>query len=721
MRIRIPRFVVPAVAMATGLVSATAHADNVLSVGAVTLDPPTVVALGVRLSVSGDDNFDGAVTVRYRVHGASVWRTGLPLFRVHPQNVTGFTAVPEFAGSIFDLSPATQYDIELHAADPDGSVDKTLTINGTTRDVPRDPKNPNPKTVTDAKTLASALSAAKAGDVITLSNGTYAGTFSLDASGTADAPIVIRGESEKGVILDGGGCTGCNVVEVYGSFVHVERLTIAHASRALRFQGTGADSNVVRNVHVMDTTLGFGSNPDQKNFYICDNILEGRLSWPSVYTDDGGIHANDDGIHVEGNGHVVCHNRLTGFGDSLKTEQDGARAVDFYGNDVLTSYDNGLELDGSSGNARCFRNRFTNTYATLSYQPIFGGPAYTFRNIVVNVVNEQMKFHANGTLEPSGMLVYHNTFVSSGSALSLHDDATSHHFTMENNLFVSAPSATGRTMDWTGTIDDGTFDYDGFFPDGVVDFNYQGSGYTKYTSFALAQAAGVGFETHGLILGAPIFANGLTALPTYTTALVPPDVTLASGSNAIDRGILLANIDDGFTGNGPDLGAVETGCPQPIYGPRPEGTDETNEPMGCVTTGVDGGVPSSGGAASAGGAAGSGSGGTAGAAGAASGGVGASGGRGTSGGNAAGAAPGSDAGTAGGSASSNDKGGCGCRTSSERGSSGATLVLALALLGASLRRGRRVPGETERVLHRARQGPGSCTQNVFGRRAPAAP
>jgi hypothetical protein len=138
---------------------------------------------------------------------------------------------------------------------------------------------------------------------------------------------------------------------------------------------------------------------------------------------------------------------LTGFGDSMKTEQDGARAVDFYGNDVLTSYDNGLELDGSSGNARCFRNRFTNTYATLSYQPIFGGPAYTFRNVIVNVANEQMKFHANGTLEPSGMLVYHNTFVSSGTALSLHDDATSHHFTR-----ICDSRSSGRPI---ATVSDG--------------------------------------------------------------------------------------------------------------------------------------------------------------------------------------------------------------------------------------------------------------------------
>ena len=50
----------------------------------------------------------------------------------------------------------------------------------------------------------------------------------------------------------------------------------------------------------------------------------------------------------------------------MKIEQDGAQSVDFVGNDVLWTYDNGIELDGSLRNTRALRNRFTNTYATLS-------------------------------------------------------------------------------------------------------------------------------------------------------------------------------------------------------------------------------------------------------------------------------------------------------------------------------------------------------------------
>lgn len=192
-------------------------ADDLVINGSPTLDPPTITALGVQLLVSGDDDHDAKVTVRYRKAGTSTWQDGLPLHRVRPDVVTGFTVPDQFAGSIFDLAPATAYDIELHAVDADGSVDQTLSLQGTTRPVPPvDPKAPNMKPVTDAPSLASALASAQPGDVILLKKGTYAGTFSIHASGTADDPIVIRGESEEEVILDGGG-DGGNVLEVYGA------------------------------------------------------------------------------------------------------------------------------------------------------------------------------------------------------------------------------------------------------------------------------------------------------------------------------------------------------------------------------------------------------------------------------------------------------------------------------------------------------------------------
>jgi hypothetical protein len=47
------------------------------------------------------------------------------------------------------------------------------------------------------------------------------------------------------------------------------------------------------------------------------------------------------------------------------------------------------------------------------------------------------------------------------------------------------------------------------------------------------------------------------------------DFRLKPGSAAVDAGVALATINDGFTGRAPDLGAYELDRPLPHYGPRP--------------------------------------------------------------------------------------------------------------------------------------------------------
>src|SRR5882724_8106788 len=112
----------------TTLFAGAALADNVVHAGSPVFDRPTLTSLGVQLPVTGDDNFNAAVTVRYRKTGTGTWRQALPLFRVHPENTALWTVAPQFAGSVFDLRPNTSYDIELHLTDPDGPVDQLFTL-----------------------------------------------------------------------------------------------------------------------------------------------------------------------------------------------------------------------------------------------------------------------------------------------------------------------------------------------------------------------------------------------------------------------------------------------------------------------------------------------------------------------------------------------------------------------------------------------------------------
>ena len=252
--------------------------------------------------------------------------------------------------------------------------------------------------------------------------------------------------------------------------------------------------------------------------------------------DDGGRHSDDDGINLSGDGHVVCHNQISGFGDAMKFGDDGARADDFYGNEVLSSYDNAIEFDGSEGNVRAFRNRFTNTYAPISFQPVFGGPAYAIRNVVVNVADEQLKFHARTTRRPrspNGVLVYNNTFVSPEHALNLSDRRTrSHHFTIENNLFVGPNRLRVKVVDWSA-------------PDRRRHARLQRLVSRRHLRLRRASASGRvsrrcrrrgRSKRTAVLLSPPIFASGLVAPSSYKATMDAARRDARGGSNALDAG-----------------------------------------------------------------------------------------------------------------------------------------------------------------------------------------
>ncbi len=557
-----------------------ARAADALVVGEVKVDPETVHTAGVQVLISGDDNRNAKITARVRKTGTTTWRAAPPLFRVFPETVS-VTIPQQFAGTIFDLAPGTTYDVELHATDTDGNVDVTKMVTVKTRALPTDPKTARAIAVGNATELKAALSAAKAGDVITLAAGTYTGPFTMSASGTVDDPIVLRGPAGGGAILDGVNCAGCNILEIGGSHVHVERLTLQNATRALRFTGAAAKGVVARRLTIKNVVHGIKTNDGIDGVYVCDNTIEGRLVWPWVFDADATSHWDDRGIDVAGFGQVICHNKLTGFGDPVVNKHTRHRAMDVYGNDISEAFD-GTELDEGES-ARLWGNRFTNVMAPISIQPVYGGPSYVLRNVLFNIPDEQIKLKSlGGTDLPSGALVYHNTFVSPKAALNLQTPITQHNFVIGNNLFFGPATPANRVVDWTATLSNGVFDYNGYFPDGSFWFGKVGATNRTYASFAAAQAANV--EKNGVLLGASTFAANLVGPTDPKVKASPPDFALAAGSKALDKGEKLPGLNDGFIGAGPDLGAWELGCAKPLYGPRPEGMDGYASPVDCTTS-----------------------------------------------------------------------------------------------------------------------------------------
>src|SRR5687768_11067997 len=74
-------------------------------------EPPTLLSLGFEWQIEGDDNRNAAVSVSYRRKGEQAWKAGPPLLRIGNErineNALHYTTPNGFAGSIFDLEPAT--------------------------------------------------------------------------------------------------------------------------------------------------------------------------------------------------------------------------------------------------------------------------------------------------------------------------------------------------------------------------------------------------------------------------------------------------------------------------------------------------------------------------------------------------------------------------------------------------------------------------------------
>jgi hypothetical protein len=93
----------------------------------------------------------------------------------------------------------------------------------------------------------------------------------------------------------------------------------------------------------------------------------------------------------------------------------------------------------------------------------------------------------------------------------------------------------------------------------------------EFASFEAYQQ-GTGQDANSVLLDFDVFVNAQMPDLNDPTRLYDPeevDLRLRRGSDAVDAGVVLPNISDGFNGRAPDLGAYEYGQDMPHYGPRP--------------------------------------------------------------------------------------------------------------------------------------------------------
>ena len=105
-------------------------------IGEPVLEPATLHCLAVHWLIRGDDNQNATIATFYRKTGAARWMEGPPLLRVerdttHNEHGQSSVEIPPdtwlFAGSVFVLELATEYELKLMLHDPDaGDAERVL-------------------------------------------------------------------------------------------------------------------------------------------------------------------------------------------------------------------------------------------------------------------------------------------------------------------------------------------------------------------------------------------------------------------------------------------------------------------------------------------------------------------------------------------------------------------------------------------------------------------
>ena len=110
------------VVLALVTLAPTIRAANGVTPGQFVIEPATLICLGFEWDITGDENRNATVEVRYRVSGRTAWNEGMPLLRMGGELImrAPYTVPDRFAGSIIDLQPDTEYEVRLTMKDADG-------------------------------------------------------------------------------------------------------------------------------------------------------------------------------------------------------------------------------------------------------------------------------------------------------------------------------------------------------------------------------------------------------------------------------------------------------------------------------------------------------------------------------------------------------------------------------------------------------------------------
>ena len=531
---------------------------------------------------------DNTCSVRYRPAGSDTWKATLPLwFDYRPPEIFEHLYPPDsranrpdnalsllhhsnqYRGSIVNLSPATEYEIELH-----------LSKSGQTALL-------KAATWSEHFRTTSTVSVPESQDQ----------TLVVDRSGSPDGYVLYTGKDGSTIDVAG---KHDHCIEVRASHVIIRGLTLKNArSHAVRIFKPSHDV-IIENCDIS----GWG-RPDE-----LEGKKWGRDMEAAVYASESGtfnptisriiiqrckIHhprcdTNAWSEHrkkldpkrtatrwhpmgpqavtfydTAGN-HVIRYNDIFSDKDHYYNDIIGGghnfcalgspnRDSDIYSNRLQNCWDDAIESEGANCNVRIWGNYISHSMVAIASAATHIGPLYIWRNVT------EVSQCGPDTL--SG-----DPFLKAGLGSGFAGGRT---YIFHNTLLQPSAAVTGQ--DWQGHAL-GLSTWGGALINHISRNNiwhvFEKNGYSIQERGDLCRDNDYDYDLYsGRVIPANKHEkNGIKAAPTYNPRNPPGQYNLAPNSPGYDAGAIIPNFNDDFTGKAPDTGTYEPNTPPLQFGPN---------------------------------------------------------------------------------------------------------------------------------------------------------
>ena len=456
----------------------------------------------------------------------------------------------------------------------------------------------------------------------------FEGTYYLTANGTPEKPIVIKGAGDGEVIFDGNG--NFNLFNVKAAdYNYFEGMTFRNTDIAI-WAGTqfiaGSKGLTVKNCRFEDVGMGVFTNySGSSNFYIADNYFIGRNDPKHLIGWTGAFWAQFDGVdgqkfppvmasyiavRLYGPGHVVAYNYVANFHDGIDIET--------YGNPGRLARHRRPALSAARvlGPAAGRDRLLQQLHDQLPRQPVRDRRQHAQRprdaehddQLGVAPVLQPAGDRRADLLDPQHRLPRARRIDAADqrrrrrALLQQHDPDGDHRRIVGERALAQQPDARrelrardlqrehqhelqlvglqrlpsqsrrGRFVPVELAAAGATAaDYTGLRGGrggrGIRSRRAQFATLAEYSQATHQDQHSVAVD-YDIFVNVPSSTRRISRRCRSSTRREDFDFRLKPGSAAVDRGVVLPNVTDGFTGAAPDLGALEVGQPPPHYGPR---------------------------------------------------------------------------------------------------------------------------------------------------------